>query len=97
MSFVIAHYPPYTSKCNPIEHRLFCHIHPTLSGLVFSDYPTIKARIESTTTTTGLRVVVRLNQGAYQKGLKVDKQIAQHKRIQYHPTIPELNYRINPW
>ena len=22
----IAHYPPYTSKYNPIEHRLFPHV-----------------------------------------------------------------------
>jgi Rhodopirellula transposase. len=27
----IAHYPPYTSKYNPIEHRLFPHITLSLS------------------------------------------------------------------
>lgn len=59
LSLVIAHYPPYASKWNPIEHRLFCHVHRGLSGVVFSDYATIKERIESTTTSTGLRVTVR--------------------------------------
>ena len=31
----IAHYPPYTSKYNPIEHRLFPHITRACQGLIF--------------------------------------------------------------
>jgi len=30
----IAHYPPYTSKWNPIEHRVFAHITRELSGMI---------------------------------------------------------------
>lgn len=96
MSFIISHYPPYTSKWNPIEHRLFCHVHHAMSGVVFSDYQTVKERIEATSTKTGLTVVVRLNLQDYQKGIKVDKTIKEDRRIQYHPKIPDLNYRINP-
>lgn len=96
LSLVISHYPPYASKWNPIEHRLFCHVHQAMSGVVFSDYQTVKERIEATSTKTGLTVVVRLNLRDYQKGIKVDKAIKQDKRIQYHPKIPDLNYRINP-
>ena len=29
----IAHYPPYTSKYNPIEHRLFPHITRACQGV----------------------------------------------------------------
>lgn len=32
----IAHYPPYTSKYNPIEHRLFPHLSRGKSGSYFS-------------------------------------------------------------
>lgn len=96
MSFIICHYPPYASKWNPIEHRLFCHVHHAMSGVVFSDYQTVKELIESTSTKTGLTVVVRLNLQDYQKGIKIDKEIKNDKRIQYHPKIPDLNYRINP-
>ena len=67
-----------------------------MSGVVFTDYGTIKERIESTTTSTGLRIVVRLNLGVYEKGIKVDPAISQHARIRYHPTLPTLNYRISP-
>ncbi len=31
----IAHYPPYTSKYNPIEHRLFPHVTRACQGVVF--------------------------------------------------------------
>jgi len=30
----VAHYPPYTSKYNPIEHRLFPHISRTCQGVI---------------------------------------------------------------
>lgn len=105
-SFVICHYPPYASKWNPCrsrlkavvcdEHRLFCHVHHAMSGVVFSDYHTVKQHIEATSTQTGLTVVVRLNLQNYQTGSKVDKSVKNDKRIQYHPKIPDLNYRINP-
>ena len=31
----IAHYPPYTSKYNPIEHRLFPHLSRVCRGVIF--------------------------------------------------------------
>jgi Rhodopirellula transposase DDE domain len=31
----IAHYPPYTSKYNPIEHRLFPHLTRVCQGVIF--------------------------------------------------------------
>jgi hypothetical protein len=96
LSVIVCHYPPYCSKWNPIEHRLFSHVHKAMGGVVFTDYLTVKKLIEHTSTTTGLTVVVRLNLKDYQKGIKADKTMIDEKRISYHPTIPELNYRIYP-
>jgi hypothetical protein len=96
MSFIICHYPPYASKWNPIEHRLFCHVHQAMSGVVFSDYQTVKERIEATSTNTGLSVVVRIVLKEYPTGDRGDKNVKNDKRIQFHPNIPKLNYRINP-
>lgn len=93
LSVIVCHYPPYCSKWNPIEHRLFSHVHKAMSGVVFSDYETVKKLVEKTSTKTGLTVVVRLNLKEYQKGIKTD---IDEKRIAYHTTIPELNYRIFP-
>ena len=64
-----------------------------MSGVVFTDYNVVKERIEA--TTTGLTVVVRLNLVEYQKDIKVDKSVSDELRIQRHPKIPDLNYRIN--
>jgi hypothetical protein len=96
LSVVVCHYPPYCSKWNPIEHRLFSQVHKAMQGVVFSDYLTVKALIEQTSTQTGLSVVVRLNLTPYATGIKTHKQSIDENRIAYHPLIPELNYRIYP-
>ena len=33
----MAHYPPYTSKYNPIEHRLFLHVTRACQGVIFTN------------------------------------------------------------
>lgn len=96
LSVVVCHYPPYCSKWNPIEHRLFSHVHRAMEGVVLTDYATVKNLIEQTSTKTGLTVVVRLNLKDYQKGIKINKEKISKERIAYHPGIPELNYRIYP-
>jgi hypothetical protein len=96
LSVVVCHYPPYCSKWNPIEHRLFCHVHRAMEGAVLKDYQTVEELIKQTATRTGLTVVVRLNLKEYQKGIKTDKVQVDDSRIAYHTTIPELNYRIYP-
>jgi hypothetical protein len=96
LSVIVCHYPPYCSKWNPIEHRLFCHVHKAMSGIVFTDYETIREAISQTATSTGLTVVVRLNLKEYETGIKVDKTSIDPKRILYHQQIPDLNYRVLP-
>jgi hypothetical protein len=96
LSVIVCHYPPYCSKWNPIEHRLFCHVHKAMEGVVFTDYETVQKLMEQTSTKTGLTVVVRLNLKQYQKAEKTDKTQMDEKHIAYHPSIPELNYRIYP-
>lgn len=71
-------------------------MHQAMNGVIFPDYQTVKERMQATTTKTGLTVLVRLNLQNYKTGSKVDKSIKNDKRIQYHPKIPDLNYRINP-
>jgi len=52
----IAHYPPYTSKYNPIEHRLFPHITRVLQGVIFTSVDLVNNLITQTKTATGLKV-----------------------------------------
>lgn len=91
---LICHYPPYASKWNPIEHRLFAHVHQAMQGVVFSDYNIVKELIEKTSTDTGLKVNVRILDKHFQTGTKTNKAQIDFSRIQQHPEIPELSYRI---
>ena len=93
---IICHYPPYASKWNPIEHRLFAHVHNAMKGCVFTDYDFIKEIISKTSTTTGLKVVVRLNLKHYPIGIKTSKEDVEYNRVQFNQTIPKLSYRLSP-
>ena len=37
LAVIVCHYPPYCSKWNPIEHRLFSQVHKAMEGVIFSD------------------------------------------------------------
>ena len=50
LDIIICHYPPYASKWNPIEHRLFAHVHHAIQGVVFTDYELVKELISQTST-----------------------------------------------
>ena len=91
---LICHYPPYASKWNPIEHRLFAHVHHAIQGTVFTDYKIVKELMEKTRTDTGLKVNVRILDKHFDTGIKTDKAQIDFSRIQQNPKIPELSYRI---
>lgn len=96
----IAHYPPYTSKYNPIEHRLFPHVTKACQGIVFKSVEIVKDLINSTSTKTGLSVVVNVIKKIYKTGRSVTeefkKTIMQNTQIKFHKTLPKLNYSVLP-
>ena len=65
INIVVARYPPYCSKWNPIEHRLFCHVHRAWEGTIFHNIQIVKERAELIATKTGLGVKVRINTKEY--------------------------------
>ena len=62
---VVAHYPPYCSKYNPIERRLFAHVHRTIKPTILTDLKQVKELISKTSTKQGLSVEVRINDSFY--------------------------------
>jgi hypothetical protein len=93
---VICHYPPYCSKYNPIERRLFAQVHRTIKEVILTDLEQVKALISKTATKTGLRVEVRINRKYYPlKQPSLAEEIDQ-KRLLRHPTMPKLTYTILP-
>jgi hypothetical protein len=92
----VAHYPPYTSKWNPIEHRLFPHISRSLKGVIFKSYEMFKGLVEKTTTKMGLTVKAKVFEKFYEKGKKVTSEEKASLNIIHDPVLPQLNYRILP-
>ena len=93
---VICHYPPYCSKYNPIERRLFAQVHRTISEVILTDLEQAKELISKTRTQPGLRVEVRVNRKYYPlKQPSLAEEIDQ-KRLLRHPTMPNLSYTILP-
>jgi len=93
---LICHFPPGTSKWNKIEHRLFAQISQNWRGKPLVNLQTIVELIGNTTTTTGLKVKVIVDNKKYEIGRKIsDKEFAKInvKKYKFHG---EWNYIIRP-
>jgi len=92
VSIRVAHLPPYCSKYNPIDHRLFCHLSRSLRGVVCQSIEIIRDAFADTTTSTGLRVVVEVAKRVYQKGIKAAADFLKDETIVRDHYLPKFNY-----
>jgi Rhodopirellula transposase DDE domain len=92
----VAHYPPYTSKYNPIEHRLFCHLTRACRGVILRSVDLCAEQMRKAKTRTGLSVVVDIVEKVYQIGAKVSEAAKGAIRIIRDEVLPTWNYRILP-
>jgi hypothetical protein len=92
----IAHYPPYCSKYNPIEHRLFPHVTRACQGVIFTSIELVKELMETTNTTTGLKAFVHIIDKVYETGRKVAADFKETMRIVFDDFLPQWNYRAIP-
>ena len=92
----IAHFPPYGSKFNPIEHRLFPHVTRACQGVIFTSVALVKQLMEKTQTTKGLKVVVAILDKVYETGRKVAEDFKTKMGIIFDELLPRWNYRIIP-
>jgi hypothetical protein len=92
----VAHYPPYCSKHNPIEHRVFPHITQACKGVIFHTVEIAKQFIERAKTTTGLRVTVSLLDKVYAIGRKYAEGFKTTMKILFDDNLPKWNYRALP-
>lgn len=92
----IAHYPPYTSKYNPIEHRLFPHLTRACQGVIFETVDMVTDLMARAKTQTGLSVVVNIVDKVYQTGRKVAEDFKQTMSIVFDQHLPQWNYTAQP-
>ena len=98
ISIVVMHYPPYCSKYNPIEHKLFPHITRSWSGAPLLTVEDACERAAATVTKTGLIVFARVVEKEYEIGraLREDYWERLAKRVRFDETCHKWNYLISP-
>jgi transposase len=96
LELAVCHFPPGTSKWNKIEHRLFSFITMNWRGKPLISLETIINLIGATTTSSGLEVYARLDQGTYPDKIRVTDAELQTVNIHGEDFHPEWNYTITP-
>ena len=92
----VAHYPPYCSKHNPIEHRLFPHLTRACRGVIFQTLETVQYYMAKAETTTGLKVRVSILDKVYDTGRKYAAGFKKTMKIVFDKILPKWNYRAIP-
>ena len=90
------HLPPYCSKYNPIDHRLFCHLSRSLQAIQLTSIEAIYQALQQTTTRTGLRVCCELARKAYTAGIKAEPEFLADEPTQRDKTLSAYNYKFSP-
>lgn len=94
LSVRVAHYPPYTSKYNPIEHRLFPHLTRACQGVIFTSIELVQELMAKASTRTGLRVTVNILKKVYQTGRQVAADVKEQIRFVRDEALANWNYII---
>lgn len=92
----VAHYPPYCSKYNPIEHRLFPHVARACLGVIFRSLETVRCYMAKAETSTGLKTRVRVLAKVYETGRKCVEGFKETMTIVFDKLLPKWNYRAIP-
>jgi hypothetical protein len=92
----VCHYPPGTSKWNPIEHKMFSFISNNWAARPLVDYETVLNFIRTTRTKTGLKIRAVLKTKQYQRGIRISDKQMQNINIKFYTQRPEWNYSISP-
>jgi len=92
----IAHYPPYTSKWNPIEHRVFPHITRALQGVILLSHQLLKELVEEAETKAGLKVFAHIINRVYETGRKIVEGFKESMRIVFDKHLGQWNYVAIP-
>ncbi len=92
----VSHFPPGTSKWNKIEHRLFSHITMNWRARPLTNIQLVVDLIASTKTTKGLKVKSKLDNGMYEKGIKISDEKLKKINIIKSEFHGEWNYTIKP-
>jgi len=95
---LVVHYPPYCSKFNPIEHRLFSQITRSWSGAPLMSLQNAADRAAMTTTKKGLKVLVHINSKSYDIKRPIEESYQKRlaRQVIFAPELGKWNYLVKP-
>jgi len=92
----VCHYPPGSSKWNPIEHRLFSEISKNWAGKPLVRYETVLKYIRTTNTSSDLKVKAHFVRKKYNTGERVSDKKMKQLVIKKDKKLPKWNYTLAP-
>jgi hypothetical protein len=98
MKILVMHYPPYCSKFNPIEHRLFSQITRSWSGTPLFSVADACRRAANTATKKGLKVFAEIVDKVYETQRKVHESFRERlaRQVVFDDSLHNWNYLISP-
>ena len=98
IKLLVVHYPPYCSKFNPIEHRLFSQITRSWSGAPLMSLQNAADRAAMTTTKKGLKVHVHINSKSYDIKRPIEESYPKRlaRQVVFAPELGKWNYLVKP-
>ena len=93
---VVTHYPPGTSKWNPIDHRMFSLISANWAGEPLTSYEVVLKHVRTTRSEKGFRCRAWLDRKAYPPQRRIGQQERRRVRLQRRKRFPQWNYIIRP-
>ena len=92
----IAHYPPYTSEYNPIEHRLSPHITRACKGAIFKTVDMANDLTGRDSTSKGLKVFSSVLDKTFETGREYADDFKKNMKIKFDEFLPKWNYVAVP-
>lgn len=98
MRILVMHYPPYCSKFNPIEHRLFSQISRSWSGTPHFSIADACRRAANNVTKKGLKVFDEIVDKVYETKRKVNESflVRLANQVVFDDSLHNWNYCISP-
>lgn len=96
LRITVCHFPPGTSKWNPIEHRMFSSITKNWRGRPLVSRGVVVNLIGHVRTASGLRIKAELDTNSYPEGIKVSDEVLASVRLQRAEFHGDWNYTILP-
>ena len=96
LNILMIHYPPYCSKYNPIEHRMFGPLTRSWSGAPLLSLEDARQRAEMTKTKKGLSIIATVNQRTYETKRPIEESYESNRDrlIVFDKELPKWNYII---